>query len=181
MLFSIEALTFNLMQIDVLVRGGLTAGNAYHDQNFVFGTAVNCAYLLESDKKEGAKFPLVLVSPVVMDDVRGLDATYLDFFRQDGSDRWFVDYLARFATYRHMPIYSGKVIMDDPAQRVRDFICHRLRRDTGSVRDKAQWVADYWNREVASQGVFKEIDESIEPLDTSRGPTRFARRRIARS
>jgi hypothetical protein len=84
----------------------------------------------------------------------------------------------RYSTYTHEPIYAGKVIMDDPAQRVRDFICHRLRRDGGSVLEKATWLAAYWNRAVASYGVFAEVNASTEPKDTSRGPTTMMRRLI---
>lgn len=178
MIASIEMLTFNLLQHDVLVRGGFTAGNAHHDKDFVFGTAVNRAYLLESDKGEGARYPMVLVSPEVMDDVKGYGDDYVACFQEDGQERWFVHFLICYSTYTHEPIYAGKVIMDDPAQRIRDFICHRLRRDQGSVLEKATWLAAYWNRAVASQGVFSEVNASTEPQGTSRGPTIMMRRHI---
>jgi hypothetical protein len=44
---SIHVLTFNLLQFDVLLRGTLVAGGAHHGEDFVYGTAVNRAYLLE--------------------------------------------------------------------------------------------------------------------------------------
>ncbi|WP_229720619.1 hypothetical protein [Dyella nitratireducens] len=173
---SIDMLTFNLLQHDVLVRGGFTVGNAHHDKDFVFGTALNRAYVLESDRDAGARHPMVLCSPEVMDDVKGYGESCLACFQQDGQERWFLHFLMRFSRYTHEPIYAGKVIMDDPAQRVRDFICRRLREDKGSVLEKAQWLADYWNRTVASLGVFAEVDASIEPANTSRGPTIMVRR-----
>ena len=176
MIASINALTFNLLQYDVLVRGGFTAGNAHHDKDFVFGTAVNRAYLLESDREIGARNPMVLVSSEVMDDVKGLGEACVAWFQEDGPGRWFVHFLLCYASYTHEPIYAGKVIMDDPAQRVRDFICHRLRSDQGRVLEKAEWLATYWNRAVASQGVFAEVNASIEPANTSRGPTTMMRR-----
>ena len=181
MIASIEMLTFNLLQYDVIVRGGFTAGTAHHDKDFVFGTAVNRAYLLESDKQKGARHPMVLVSPEVMDDVKGYGEACVACFQEDEPGRWFVHFLMRYSTYTHEPIYSGKVIMDDPAQRVRDFICHRLRRDRHGVLEKAKWLAAYWNRAVASHGVFAEVDASVEPKDTSKGPTIMMRRLLAPS
>lgn len=173
---SVEMLTFNLLQHDFLVRGGFTAGSAHHDRDFVFGTAVNRAYLLESDTEKGARHPMVLVSPEVMDDVKGHGKACVACFQEDGPERWFVHFFMRYAAYTHEPIYSGKVIMDDPAQRIRDFVCHRLRHDHGRVLEKAEWLAAYWNRAVASHGVFGEVNSSIEPADTSRGPTIMMRR-----
>lgn len=173
MIQAIETLTCNLLQYDVLVRGGLVAGGAHHGKDFVYGTAVGRAYEMESTC---AKWPITLVSLEVLDDARTYSAPLMDWLIEDGADRHFVHYLSRYATYRPKPIYSGMVIMDDPAQRVTDFICRRLNQDAGTVLEKAQWFAAYWNRTVAIEGVFGPIEQGMVPKGTSRGPTLMVRR-----
>ncbi len=173
MIQSIDCLTFNLLQYDVLVRGGLVAGGAHHGKHFVYGTAVSRAYEMES---KYAKWPITLVSKEVFDDAKTYSVEFMDWLIEDGADRHFVNYLQRYATYRPTPVYSGMVIMERPAQRVIDFICDRLNRDEGSVLDKAQWFASYWNRAVAVAGVFGPIEKGMVPKFNSGGPTLMVRR-----
>lgn len=173
MIQSIDMLTFNLLQYDVFVRGGLVAGGAHHGKDFVYGTAVSRAYELESTC---AKWPITLVSQEVLDDAKTYGVSFMEWLIEDETGQHFVHYLRRYAEYRHEPRYPGMVIMDDPAQRVIDFICHRLSRDEGSVLEKAQWLAKYWNRTVAVGGVFGQIAQGIVPKNTSRGPTLMVRR-----
>src|SRR3546814_12713824 len=47
-LFSLSDLAINLLEIGVLVRGGVTIGGIHHDDDIVFGLGVNEAYRLES-------------------------------------------------------------------------------------------------------------------------------------
>jgi hypothetical protein len=48
---SMELLTSNLLQYDIFLRGGLTAGWVEHDKSFVFGTAVNRAVIAEREAR----------------------------------------------------------------------------------------------------------------------------------
>lgn len=64
---SIDLLTFDLLQYDVFVRGGLTGGLAHHSKDFVCGTAMIRAFELENEK---AVVPLTLVAPEVVVDAR---------------------------------------------------------------------------------------------------------------
>jgi hypothetical protein len=113
---SISALTCNLLQYDVLVRGGLAAGGAHHSRDFVYGTAVNRAVLIEG---EAAKNPVTLLSHEVLDDAKKYGANHMNWLVEYG-DQWFVHYLMQYSIYRHKPIYSGKVVLDDPAARIID-------------------------------------------------------------
>jgi hypothetical protein len=139
---AISALTCNLLQYDVLVRGGLTAGGAHHSRDFVYGTAVSRAVLIESDV---AKNPMTLLSQEVLDDARKYGTNHMHWL-VEYEGQWFVHYLMQYSIYRHLPIYSGKVILDDPAGRIIDFVCQRLNRDTETVLAKAQWLQGYWNQ-----------------------------------
>jgi hypothetical protein len=173
MFVSIFTLTTNLMQFDVLVRGGLTGGGTYHGKDFLYGTAINRAVTLES---KCAVNPLTLVSQEVYEDAARFGEPYLKWLREDGPQRYFVDYLRWYADYRPMPIYSGKVILDDPGERVMDYMIGRLETNAGRAREKAVWMQNYWNETVAPNGIFGKIEPGVTPRYKSRGPTIMHRR-----
>lgn len=175
---SIDLLTFNLLQYDVFVRGGLTAGLAHHSKDFVYGTGLIQAYALE---REQAIAPLTLVAPEVVVDTRSYGPDFLCWLSEDSTDRYFVNYLRRFAEYRREPRLPGMVVMEDPAQRVMQFVQHRLNSHTGSILEKAQWFQAYWNRTVATEGVFGAIEVGITGQYRSSGPTIIVRRMVAPS
>jgi hypothetical protein len=169
---SICLLVSNLMQHDVLIRGGLTAGKLHHSTDFLYGAALNRAYQLES---EVAKNPMILLSDEVLEDARRYGERHMGYLvEQDG--KWFIHYLLQYQLYRNEPIYAGKVILDRPAARVINFICQRLNNDAGSVRGKAEWLRDYWNETVAKYGIFGKIEEGVPPDDSLGGPTIAIRR-----
>jgi hypothetical protein len=170
---SVFALTTNLLQFDVLVRGGLTAGGAYHERDFVYGTAVTRAHLLEENT---AGNPITLISEEVVEDAKRCEERHTRWLCEDGPGRYFVDYLRWFADYRHTPIYPGKAVLDVPAHRIMAFVCRRLRDHTGSVRQKAEWLQSYWNSTVATQGVFERIEPGVTSDDVLGGPTVMYRR-----
>jgi hypothetical protein len=169
---AISMLTCNLLQFDVLVRGGLTAGPAHHSADFAYGTAVSRAVVIES---EVAKNPMTLLSQEVLDDARQYGTHHMGWL-VDYEGQWFVHYLKDYSLYRQQPIYSGKVAYDDPAGRIIDFVCQRLNRDTGTVLAKAQWLQRYWNQTVANQGVFGAIEAGVTERYVSKGPTIMYRR-----
>lgn len=170
---SIDILTFNLLQYDVFVRGGLVSGGAHHGRDFVYGTAVNRAYMLES---QWAKGPMTLISQEVFDDAKTYGEGFVQWIREDSPMRYFVHYLRRYAEYRPEPHYAGDVIMDDPGPRIVGFVYQRLNTSTGGVLAKAQWLQNYWNRTVAVDGVFDSIESGVSPRFVSRGPTIMMRR-----
>lgn len=187
---SIDLLTFNLLQYDVFMRGGLTAGLAHHSEDFVYGVPLIRAYKLESESAGG---PMTLVAQEVLGDARTYGPDLLRWLVKDTStcffarywrtirgaargERYFVNYLRRFAEYRREPRLPGEVVMDDPGQRVIHFVCKRLKSDTGSVRSKAEWLQAYWNRTVAKEGVFGTIEPGLAQQYVSSGPTIIERR-----
>lgn len=175
---SIHVLTFNLLQFDVLVRGGLVAGNAHHSGDFVYGTAINRAYRLESELAED---PMTLLSEEVVEDARQYGQQIFGWLCKDPKERYFIHYLKWYAEYQHEPLYQGKVIMDEPAKRIIDFVLGRLGSDTGRVLAKAEWLQAYWNETVASNGVFARIEPGTTARYTSRGPTVMYRRIVGGS
>jgi hypothetical protein len=90
LIIRVSQLTMALLELDVLVRGGIAQGLMYHDDVVAFGPAVIEAYKLES---KCAKFPRVIVSEDVLNTARG----NIVFFnaRGDRSDVYFSAELLR--------------------------------------------------------------------------------------
>lgn len=169
---SICLLTSDLLQNDVLIRSGLTAGRAHHSNEFLCGTPFNRAYQLES---EVARDPMVLLSEEVVEDAqKGGDALMQYLIEHDG--RYFVHFLMQYAGYRPEPTYAGMVLLERPGARIIDFVCQRLNKDAGSIRAKAEWLQAYWNETVATHGVFGPIEAGVTERYDSGGPTIAVRR-----
>ena len=165
MFASVEWLALNLLQHDVLVRGGLALGGAHHDATFVFGLAVNEAHGLETCSEH----PRVIVSTAVLADARanGLGEALME----DEDGRHFVHYLRLYARYDPNVRLPGTLVLEEPAARMIDFVCHRLNTDCGRVLEKAKWFQRYWNRAVAAQGVFGRIEAGVRERVVTSGPT----------
>ena len=95
LIIGVSQLAMALLEIDILVRGGIAQGPMYHDAAVAFGPALIEAYQLEN---KCAKFPRVIVSHDVLDTARG----NLVFFnaRGDGTDSYFSSELLRRDTDR---------------------------------------------------------------------------------
>lgn len=177
LLRSIRILTGNLLQQDVLLRGAITRGGAFHDEQYVYGTAVSRAAVLENTC---SKEPLTLISSEVYEDLKELGKDFLQWVEKDGDDRHFVHYLIDFAMYHRQPKLPGTVVLDTDAERVRFQISRRLLNDSGDVLAKARWFQAYWNRTVASADGFPPI-EGDAGLSEPVGPkTNIVRRLVSR-
>jgi hypothetical protein len=143
-----------LLQYDIFVRGGLAAGPTHHSKDFVFGTAVTEAYELESTSKAG---PLVLLSSEVVEEVERLGPAFKQWLREENPGKFFIHYLMRYAEYTSAS-RVGDVVLTYPAQRIAYFVGQRLKKDEGSVLEKAKWFQDYWNDSVAGRGILPRID-----------------------
>ena len=161
LLTSVSTLTCNLLQNDVLVRGGITLGGTFHNNQFIYGTAVSQAACIEKDHEKGANGPLVLLSQEVYEDAKAYGQPFLDWLEEDTPGRYFVHYLRAYAEYHDTSPFPGKQVLDDDAGRIIHFISRRLMEDTGRVLEKAQWFQSYWNRIVAKPGGFSSIENGI--------------------
>ncbi len=180
---SISTLTSNLLQCDVFVRGALTRGGAFHNDQYAYGTAVSRAAMLEQDEVIN---PMTLLSPEVAQDV----ASYHPRFRQrleedeqpdvNETPRHFVHYLMEFAEYHRTPALPGKVSRDVDATRIAFYTSRRLLQDKGKVLEKAKWFQRYWNRTVARPDGFPSIEADpsfVEP----EGPRTYIVQRLVAS
>lgn len=176
LLASVCILACNLLQNDVLIRGAMTAGGALHNEQFVYGTAVSRAAVME---KAEAVAPLTLLSPEVYEDAKGFGPAFLGWLEEDAPGRFFVHYLRSYAEYHDTPALPGKVVLDEDADRVVSFVSLRLQQDEGGVLQKAQWLQSYWNRTAAKPGRFPPIQDGIVPACPTGGGSIIVRRLIA--
>jgi hypothetical protein len=171
---TIHTLTGNLLQEDVFVRGAVTRGRAFHDDRYVYGTAVSRAVRLEHDV---AVHPRTLLSPEVYEYANAGGPDFLRWIEPDGDGHHFIHYLLGFAVSHAQPRLPGTVILDTDAERIRFNISRRLLNHSGSVLEKARWFQAYWNRSVARPGGFPPI-EADAGLSEPEGPKTYIVRRL---
>lgn len=173
---SVETLTRNLLQYDVLIRGGITRGGAFHSTQYVYGTAVNRAAVIEKEQAQG---PLVLLAPEVYEDVTSIGPRLLPWIETDGPGRFFVHYLVQYAIYHQQPRLPGTVSLDADAERIAFYVSQRLLNDNGAVRTKAEWFQAYWNRTVAHQDGFAPIEANPSLVEPNSPRTTIVKRVMA--
>lgn len=132
----------------ILLRGGITVGDAALSYGQLFGPAVIRGYDLE---REVARFPRIVVGPEVLDEVKRNRALWIhdrdselqairDLLHRDSDGEYFVDYLRVVASE-----------LDDPSQyadfleKHKQFIDKGLRRykANASVLPKYKWLREY--------------------------------------
>ncbi|MBC8146525.1 MAG: hypothetical protein H8E98_00900 [Bacteroidetes bacterium] len=90
----LEQISFKLLKLGFLCRGGLTKGLCYHHENIVFGPAVIEAHDIE---KKVSKYPRVVLSDTVIQDGQNANAPINEIFntfvRKDFDSKYFVHYL----------------------------------------------------------------------------------------
>jgi hypothetical protein len=79
------------LRIGVIIRGGFTFGQLYHENGVVFGEAMVDAYQLEC---KHADFPRVLVSDRIIERLTGIPESDRTFLLQDADGRWHLNYFA---------------------------------------------------------------------------------------
>lgn len=173
----VETLTINMLQYDVLMRGGMSVGPVFHERDVVFGPAMNEAYRLESCD---AKMPLTLISSDALSEFTAYGPQFEQWLAYDGSlDRPFIDYLMLYRRYDPTNVVPGDIAMEYPASRLRYFMSERLRNKSNpGVYAKAVWLQTYWNERVVSEGYLPVWDDTPHEEGRSVGPTIIKRRLI---
>lgn len=153
-LFSLSDLTLNLLEIGVLVRGGVTIGGVHHDDEVVFGMGVNEAYRLESTI---AKSPRVILSARALQAAEDYAAqgevwkAYRESrLRRDRDGVWFLNFFCELGSFSRQggmnsdhPLYrQGMELFEIIQGLVTDTV------DQPHVYEKLSWLASFWNNEV---------------------------------
>jgi hypothetical protein len=172
LLFALDALSWNLLAMGVLVRGGVTIENVFHDETTVFGVGVNEAHGLESGI---AKFPRIVLGRRALDaaeEAAREHAIWRTFqqarMRRDDDGVWFLHYLldlAVFNTSEGAVEEKRKHILFKAGVSIRQTIQDKLDGvvESPSIYEKVAWLARYWNRTVAPADRWDE-DLAVGPV-----------------
>lgn len=157
LLLSIDALAWSLLQLGILIRGGVTIGGMHHDDEIVFGVGVNEAYRLESTV---AKFPRVVLSKaafVAADEYAKEHENWQSYrdsrLRRDLDGVHYLNYLTEIGCFNRQPIPHPSA-SDHPlwavGNSIRSIIQDKVDNtlDQPDVYSKIEWLARYWNSEV---------------------------------
>jgi hypothetical protein len=135
-----------LLEKGIVVRGGLTIGDVYWENDQAFGPGLVRAYELENDL---AQYPrIILDAPVVAAlgeaAKRGFGS---QFFREDFDGLWFVDYLNAYVARSAPSIIFDRTGFREPFEHIRTLLLDELNNDrtTSSRRTKYLWLAKYFN------------------------------------
>ncbi|MBY5704152.1 hypothetical protein HFO38_15700 [Rhizobium leguminosarum] len=158
-LFAISDLTWHLLDIGVLLRGGVTIGNVLHDDEIVFGVGINRAYHLENKL---ADMPRVLLDDKVMEACGAyaendeVAAVYLNArVLKDTDGHHFLNFLLNVSLFNQsgnpadLSLRAHELFVD--GTRIRDELQKMLDESLGDPRvyRKVRWIAELWNDRVA--------------------------------
>jgi len=148
-IYAATTLVRKMLDLNILLRGGIAAGNFHHDDNMMFGPALVRAYEFE---KRGAP-PHVGLHTAVIEDMKpiGLNADWTGFI---ALDPW--DQTPMLHTFQDFGCYNG---ISDPTGFQVDIVAAQLAerierhaKDMSAapaVRAKWKWLQDYYNQTVA--------------------------------
>jgi hypothetical protein len=135
-----------LLRDGILLRGAVTLGELFWDDNHVFGPGLVRAYEIESRL---STYPRIVVEPEVN---RYLEAEehlkYLEIISRDFDGSWFVDYLNGYFTSANQFLGDLDIL---GLSEIRDVITADLPDPQLPVSSKAQktfWLARYYDRVV---------------------------------
>lgn len=152
-----------LIDNDVIVRGGVAFGDIFYQDQRVFGPAMVDAYELESKK---AIFPRIVVSPKWMEIlksdrfIRSKNHTLKEelkyihkLIRQDDDGLYFIDYIRAIQSELDDP-EAGYILF---LERHRSLIKRNLGKHAGQERvlDKYKWLSRYHDE------LINELDEGF--------------------
>ena len=137
-------------QFDFSLRGGVTIGDLYIDDEVVWGTGLIEAYQIE-DKL--ANYPRVIVSQKVICEYERCQEKSLNLYsmiKQDIDGYWFIDYLLAVPNIRIIPLLSDSLAN----------IASLHTNDNDRVKQKINWVISYFNSyccRFADRGDYEKV------------------------
>lgn len=146
----IQSLTKKVISNGFILRGGLAYGNLYHDKDYIFGTAMNTAYELESKK---AIVPRIIIQREIIE----IGANYLPKFFNEGMENYVFNYISKDNDGEFYIDYFQKGVDTfwDVKNRDKRFILHLkktiedgLLNENMSVKLKYLWMKEKFNHMV---------------------------------
>lgn len=148
---SILSLVIKLISREIICRGAISYGKLIHTDDFVFGPALNDAYLTESS---AALYPRVILDKSVVDTLRTnynaktsdvlakmrVEAKVMSTLNIDTDDKLYIDYFTGALTLIHDPSIL------DYFSNLRRFISGGHRYTTPNIKIKYGWMKNKFNK-----------------------------------
>ncbi len=142
-LLDLTRLQLDLLDNNVIIRGGIAIGKLRHTQNEIFGPAMNEAYYLES---KVAKYPRIVVRErVIMDylkkyvDNNPNKVKLLKLLRLDeDANVYFLDYLGK------KDLFNSTIDYNTMLQTIESIIIHGKKSSDGKTLEKYEWLGEYY-------------------------------------
>lgn len=190
LLLDLVHLQLELASYDILLRGGVTIGDLYHDGSIVYGPAMNEAYLLESKK---AEYPRIIadvhnINDFIKEQVRFGKADHYDvkdilnLLKRDKDGKYFVDMLRqdrelsdagdeyfRWLKNLRTVIVEGLNKYASPQMKWNEKL-HRIlnRKANKSAKQdrhifiKYEWLKEYYNSVVSDEEAYYPVPQCME-------------------
>jgi hypothetical protein len=155
----VAALTLDLLDEGMMVRGGMAKGDLHHSDKVVLGPALLGAYRIESTI---ARYPRV-----VLDRSTHLDSNQSRenlAYASDGPV--FVDFLATFAVERSDPQYDFMRTIAKNCHQSVERMLHESIYDPKHF-EKLKWLATYWNDSL-TKGDLERINLPFSKTDAGK-------------
>lgn len=157
---AVQALCSNLLAHNILTRGAIVRGGAFHRGRVAFGPAMIEAYDIEHHV---AKYPRILVTDKVRKAIRLEEQVFWDgkLLLRDIDSCWFINVLAP-------PLSRWTAVSNDTPKDARDFLrgvrslLEDKLRESRQLRhlSKIKWMVHHFNLVAAKYGL--AISEDIE-------------------
>ena len=148
---TIQILLLNLANRGIVMRGGISVGQLFHDSKYIFGPAFIEAYDIES---KIAKFPriicndsLVLLSQKgkALHSARQDLEIFTHIVRQDNDKFWYIDYIGNIES-----LFDTGYEQIEYLQKLYNLIVDNLKESTtASVLEKYEWMKEKYNHTAA--------------------------------
>ncbi|MBX9691581.1 MAG: hypothetical protein K2Z81_04295 [Cyanobacteria bacterium] len=159
--FCLAKLVSYVSSFKLLLRGGVSHGSLYHDDQVIFGPALNDAYFLESKR---AVVPRIVVNPESIEAIKEIqaDSVFLGEVRQDDDEHYFLDVLS-YGVSKIAQNFANR----DPHLFLQDLksaveISYERYKHDDRISQKLRWFAEYFNGFVERT---KTITVTIKDLD----------------
>lgn len=153
LLWSVQLLVRNMLGREILLRGGIAAGNFHHDDQLMFGPALIRAYAFE---QHGAP-PHVGIDKAVLEDLKPslISQGSMHWLAQDPWDLSpMLHTLLEFEIYDGVPRVGGEPLDEMGFKLAKMIDAHAKDMNSpAAVRAKWRWMQDYWNQTVVPKGI----------------------------
>ncbi|MDP2077073.1 MAG: hypothetical protein Q8J85_03435 [Sulfuricurvum sp.] len=128
----------------MFIRGGITRGKIYHDNNMVFGPALNEAYKLES-MKDKAIYPRIIIDESVKEICYINRIEFLKNWRKIDDDYFFYDFIYTLTQFK---FDSKTIVYEERINNLKQTIEKNLNdnKDDDKIYSKYVWLAKYFNQ-----------------------------------